>query len=884
LSSIESKDILASMRSQEFGDQKAKALRDQYQTLLEVTESIASHRDLSELFHDLAQPLRNVLHFDYLSVRLHDPERKVMRIHILEKSAPGELVPELPVDESLAGFVWQTQQALLINDVEHEVRFPRAMQRLRENHIKSCCCLPLSTAHGRLGAMTLGSVRDKAYQPTDFRFLEQVARQVAVAIDNALNFQHAQSLQKQFKGERDHLRLLLEVSNALVSTLNLSELLNAVSASLRSVVPHEYASLSLYDPITGCLQLHSLNFPVDNRLYEESLSVPVEGTPTGLAYSSRKPVVLNREGLEAFPSDICRLLLAKKVQSVCCLPLIAHNRAFGALNLASLEENAFGAEDVQLLSEVASQVAIAVENALNFEQAQSVQQQLKEEHDRLRLLLDVNNTVVSALDLRELLKAVSASLRGLVPHEYASISLYDPETERLQIQALDFPVSKGLLGEGLWVPIQGGAHGRALATRQPVFMTRADVELLDSDIGRRFLAEGLRSTCILPLVSRGRPLGTLAVASLKEETFPQKDAELLQHVANQIAIAVENALAFGQVVDRANKLTEEKLYLQDEIRTEYNFEEIIGESPALKRVLEQIQTVAPTDSTILILGETGTGKELIARAIHNLSTRRERTLVKVNCSAIPTGLLESELFGHEKGAFTGAIAQRVGRFELAHRGTIFLDEVGDISLELQPKLLRVLQEQEFERLGSTKTIRVDVRMVAATNADLAQKVADNQFRRDLYYRLNVFPIVIPPLRERREDIPLLVRYFAQKYARRMKKPIDAIPLKTMSALVDYRWPGNVRELENFVERAVILSRGADLEIPVGELKQRARATESVSLNGLGTLEHAEREHILRALSETNWVIGGSGGAAFKLGMKRTTLQSKMRKLGIARSN
>ena len=372
------------------------------------------------------------------------------------------------------------------------------------------------------------------------------------------------------------------------------------------------------------------------------------------------------------------------------------------------------------------------------------------------------------------------------------------------------------------------------------------------------------------------------VASLTDDVFPEKDARLLQHVANQIAIAVENSLAFRRIVDRANKLSEEKLYLQDEIRTEYNFEEIIGESPALKRVLDQLQTVAPTDSTILIQGETGTGKELIARAIHHLSGRRERTLVKVNCAAIPTGLLESELFGHEKGAFTGAIAQRVGRFELAHRGTLFLDEVGDISLELQPKLLRVLQEQEFERLGSSRTVHVDVRLVAATNADLTQKVADDQFRSDLYYRLNVFPVTIPPLRERREDIPLLVRYFAQKYARRMKRPIDTIPVKSMTALTEYHWPGNVRELENFIERAVILSRGAELQIPLAELKQRAIGPSIAASNGFATLENAEREHIVRALGETKWVIGGATGAAHRLGMKRTTLQSRMRKLGITR--
>jgi formate hydrogenlyase transcriptional activator len=879
LSSIESKDILPSMHREEFGDQNPEALRDQYQTLLEVTESIASHRDVSKLFHDLAQPLRNVLHFDYLSVRLHDPEREVMRLHILEKSAPGELVSELPVHESLAGFVWQTQQALIIDDIEHEVRFPRAMLRLRDNHIKSCCCLPLSTAYRRLGAMTLGSIRGKAYQPAGIRFLAQVARQIAVAIDNALNFEQAQSLQKQFKGERDHLSLLLEVNNALVSTLNLSELLNAVSASLRPLVPHEYASLSLYDPKTRCLQVHALDSPAGNKLYEECLSVPVEGTPTGLAYSSRKPVVLNREDLERFPGDICRLLLAQKVQSVCCLPLISHNRAFGALNLASLQENAFGSQDVQLLNEVASQVAIAVENALNFEQTQSVQQQLKEEHDRLRLLLDVNNTIVSSLDLRELLNAVSMSLRRLVPHEYASLSLYDAETERLQIHALDFPASKGLIQEGLWIPVEGTPHGRALTSRQPLFVTLQDIE--EFELTPRIRAEGLKSGCFLPLISHGRPLGTLVVASLQAETFPQKDADLLQHVANQIAIAVENALSYRQVVDRANTLREEKLYLQDEIRTEHNFEEIIGESAALKKVLEQIQTVAPTDSTILLLGETGTGKELMARAIHNLSGRRERTLVKVNCAAIPTGLLESELFGHEKGAFTGAIGQRVGRFELAHRGTLFLDEVGDIPLELQPKLLRVLQEQEFERLGSARTIRVDVRLVAATNTDLTKKVEEKQFRQDLYYRLNVFPITIPPLRDRKEDIPLLVRYFAQKYARRMKKPIDTIPTKAMTVLTEYHWPGNVRELENFVERAVILSRGAELRIPFAEFKQRTKLAPA-ALSAFATLEHAEREHIVRALGETDWVIGGPAGAAARLGLKRTTLQSRMRKLGITR--
>jgi len=438
--------------------------------------------------------------------------------------------------------------------------------------------------------------------------------------------------------------------------------------------------------------------------------------------------------------------------------------------------------------------------------------------------------------------------------------------------------------EDILVPLETAPSGMAFTSRKPVLLRSLDAENFPSEIARMLITEGIKSTCSIPMISHDQALGTLSVGSLSEAAFTEDDARILTQVANQIAIAVENALAYRQIAELKDKLSEEKLYLQDEIRTQYNFEEIIGESPALKTVLEQLQTVAPTDSTILILGETGTGKELIARAIHNLSTRRERTLVKVNCAAIPTGLLESELFGHERGAFTGAIAQRVGRFELAHRGTLFLDEVGDIPPDLQPKLLRVLQEQEFERLGSARTIRVDVRLVAATNVDLAQKVKENQFRSDLFYRLNVFPVVIPPLRDRREDIPLLARYFAQKHARRMKKPIDSIAAKTMTALTEYHWPGNVRELENFIERSVILSRGAELQIPLAELKQRTKVAPLAHPDGFATLENAEREHIVRALSETNWVIGGATGAAARLGMKRTTLQSRMIKLGITRPN
>jgi formate hydrogenlyase transcriptional activator len=399
----------------------------------------------------------------------------------------------------------------------------------------------------------------------------------------------------------------------------------------------------------------------------------------------------------------------------------------------------------------------------------------------------------------------------------------------------------------------------------------------------------------LHLTTARRRLGVLTFACKQAGAYDTADVAFLQQVANQVAVAVENALAFDEIQALQDKLHQEKVYLEEEVRTAHNFGEIIGESASLRHVLNQVEAVAPTGASVLILGETGTGKELIARALHDLSPRRARTFVELNCAAIPTGLLESELFGHEKGAFTGAIAQKVGRFELAHQGTLFLDEVGDIPPELQPKLLRALQEQEFERLGSTRTVRVDVRLVAATNRDLAQMVADRRFRNDLYYRLNVFPVVLPPLRERREDIPMLVRHFIQRFARRMGRRIESIPAAVMDALVRYPWPGNVREMQNIIERAVILSPGPSLRVPLGDLQPpspyplpveggegRVRGQAQVPGEAPVTLADAEREHILGVVRETGWVVGGPKGAAARLGMKRSTLQKKMKKLGIYR--
>jgi formate hydrogenlyase transcriptional activator len=672
-------------------------------------------------------------------------------------------------------------------------------------------------------------------------------------------------------------RALLQVSESIASHRDLPELFRSLAALLHRLVTFDFICLILPDLGRNIAKLHVLESSLPTRI-QPGFEVPMVENVRQLVWENQQPLVISHLEQDARFPMVSSLLSQDGVHSLCVLPLTTAQRRVGAMAFGSVEASAYDAADLEFLRQVAAQVAVAVDNALNSQNAQVYQQELARERDRLRLLLEVNNALVSTLDLHELLSAISACLRRVMNHDYAGLALFDPATQQLRLHALDFPQSKGLLQAEMVVPLEGTPTGEVFVTRQPALVTSADAKRFPAAISQRFRAEGLESGCVVPLITANRTLGTLSLASLRPSAFTQEDIDLLMRVANQVAIAIENALAYRQIAELKNKLADEKLYLEEEIRTEYTFEEIVGESPALKRVLSQVETVAATDSSVLILGETGTGKEVIARALHDLSPRRERTFVKVNCAAIPTGLLESELFGHEKGAFTGAIAQKVGRFELAHRGTLFLDEVGDIPLELQPKLLRVLQEKEFERLGSTHTLHVDVRVVAATNRDLTQMVEDRLFRSDLYYRLNVFPIIVPPLRERAEDIPLLVRYFAQKHARRMDRRIESIPAEEMEALTRYHWPGNVRELENLIERAVILSRGPTLHVPLPDDRLSGEAPAATPV----TLEAAEREHILRALRDTNWVISGPSGAAARLGMKRTTLQSRMAKLGISR--
>jgi len=500
--------------------------------------------------------------------------------------------------------------------------------------------------------------------------------------------------------------------------------------------------------------------------------------------------------------------------------------------------------------------------------------------DRYQALLAISDAIVTYRSLPSLLHDLAGQLGRIVRFDYLALVLHDDASNAMRMHLLETaePVPPGTIIE---LPPNEDPAGLVWQSQKTLVTSRVDELKRWPRLLERVEPYGVQSCCWLPLTSARRRLGALVFASKQQSMYDGAAMLFLRQVANQVAVAVENALAFQEIDELNAKLSKEKAYLEEEVRTEHEFGDIIGESVSLRETLNKIEAVAPIDSTVLICGETGTGKELVARALHELSARRERTFVKVNCAAIPTGLLESELFGHEKGAFTGAVSQKIGRFELAHHGTLFLDEVGDIPAELQPKLLRVLQEQEFERLGSTRTISVDVRVVAATNRDLSQMVSAGQFRNDLYYRLNVFPLLLPPLRERRDDIPRLVRHFTQRFARRMGRRIEDIPSATMDALVRYAWPGNVRELQNIIERAVILSPGRTLQVPVTDLQSSTQPSEPTV--GAITLADAERDHILNALHETGWVIGGPKGAAARLGMKRSTLQWKMKRLGIMRS-
>jgi formate hydrogenlyase transcriptional activator len=694
---------------------------------------------------------------------------------------------------------------------------------------------------------------------------------------------------------------LLRLSTSLPSRTP-DDLARNLAGELGPVLEFDYLDVFLYKEDTS-----EVLWRVVGTGQTPEHDIPMEETPAWWVYQNQQRLSIPDWDRDGRFSGLKSALNARgiEVRSVCVLPLTTPHRCLGVLGIASLQPHAYSHAEVTFLSMLADGLALAIDNAFHFEASSRAQAELGRQNARLKLLLDLTNRVTSNLDLRDLLRAISTSVRQLMDCDCVGVCLLDAESGTIHVWALDFPGSKGFFREGQLLAPDELAVSRAFETRKPVIVNQFGPADYSPEIYRQIVSEGVKSQCFIPLVSRGLALGILGLGRISEDSFSEDDAEFLSQVAGQIAIAVDNALAYQEITQLKDKLAQEKLYLEEEIRSDLNFEQIIGKSPALRHVLELVETVAPNDSTVLLLGETGTGKELIARAIHDHGRRKDRTFVKLNCAAIPTGLLESELFGHEKGAFTGATSQKPGRLELADQGTLFLDEVGDIPLEIQPKLLRALQEREFERLGSTHTRNVNMRLVAATNRDLEAMVAAREFRSDLYYRLNVFPIHIPPLRERREDIPLLVRYFVQKYARQMQKRIDTIPVAALKKLSAWEWPGNIRELENFIERAVILTRGKSLDVPFAEVNKVVVGTSVYSPISLGQEEiarivkvtigelhngtasgtsHAHdeklRQEITRILQETRGRVGGPDGAAARAGVNRTTLLSRMKKLGI----
>jgi formate hydrogenlyase transcriptional activator len=666
--------------------------------------------------------------------------------------------------------------------------------------------------------------------------------------------------------ERKRYRGLLEITDLVVRATNLPDAFKELAPPVLALTAGELLNYSLHDPRRDCMLTH---YWKRNQESGEFDPFPVNDAVTGWVWKHQELIAISDTERESRFPGFMPVLLNHGVRSYIAVPVSTPAHRFGALGLGKNVPGGVHDDDVELLSRVALMGALVLEKDRAysaFEEQQS--------------LVAISRELGSSLELDKLLPVILSSIRNIARYDRTVLDLLDDDGKNMHLFG-DAKEWEPFVNSDTKVPIEQALSGRAIRTRNVALFTADDLREMEAPIAKAMYELGIRSVCSVPLIAGNRIWGALNPSSTMENAFGRAEVEYLQQVANHIAAALQNAHAYGEIAQLKDRLTQEKRYLEREVQIANRSDDIIGNSPALKRVLDYAAIVADTDSTVLITGETGTGKELIARVIHNMSRRKELSFIKMNCAAIPTGLLESELFGHEKGAFTGAVSQKIGRLELADKGTLLLDEVGDIPLELQPKLLRVLQDQEFERLGGTKTIRVDVRLIAATNIDLARAVEEKEFRSDLFYRLHVFPLHLPALRDRREDIPLLVRHFVEECSARLHKQIDVIPEEAIQAMTHWKWPGNIRELENFIERSVILSEGNRLSPPLGELREETSRQPSDSDV---TLRDKEREHIVEILRQTRGALSGPAGAAARLGLKRTTLQYKMQRLEISRTD
>jgi formate hydrogenlyase transcriptional activator len=674
------------------------------------------------------------------------------------------------------------------------------------------------------------------------------------------------------------LGVLVDINRAIGHHLNRDELFGALAACLKVLVPTDLFGIEL--PIEGDkLQGHILSSIPAGGAPTQPTVLPALDTACNWVMQNRAwYVAASRDELrERFPITF-DVMSRQDMESLCALPLVSGDRPRGALFFMAAAKGAYAHLRRDFLDRVASAVAVALDDCLAHEEVGALNAKIAATAERRQTLLEINNAIITKRTRGELLQAISEALLRVVPFDRLALSLYEPGLGGLRIVTYAGPYQRTDYSPlGRVLDLNDSPAGWAFSNQKPFLRADLETERQTSSEERAY-GHGFRSVCALPLIVRGKSIGALTVGSLTRFQYTEGDADFLKEIANQIAIAIDNMTSYEEIAELKARIQAENVYLQEEIKTEHNFEEIIGQSSPMRQLLRKVEQVAPTESTVLIQGETGTGKELLARAIHDRSRRKDRPLVKVNCGSIPTGLVESELFGHEKGAFTGATQKRIGRFELANGGTIFLDEVTELPLDTQVKLLRVLQEGEFERVGSSQTNQVDVRIIAASNRDLKEVVSRGSFRMDLFYRLNVFPLEVPPLRERKDDIPLLVNFFLSKFAKKLGKDVRGVSQTAMDSLINYNWPGNIRELQNAVERAVVLASGPVLHIDDSMVRSNGSAEGSI----VDTLENVERNHILRALGETKWVIHGKKGAASVLGINPSTLRSRMEKLGITR--
>jgi formate hydrogenlyase transcriptional activator len=857
-----------------------KALTERYEALLRVSQNLISIRSSEELFRLLARELRAVVNFYVMGVGIYDEKAHEVRLTSYGESGDPLQVPKLAPEETFTWWVYQHQQPLIIPSLDAETRFRAVVEMLKNRGVRSVCALPLTTVHRRLGGLAVGSIEADAHSSEEVSFLSLVANQVALAVDSALNFdasQHAKEALGVAMSERTRLSAVrAEIGMALARQDTLRGMLHTCAEAM---VRHLDAAFARIWTLNGDGQELELQASAGmyTRLDGRYSRIPFGQFKIGLIAQERKAYLTNevQDDSRIDDKDWAR---NEKMISFAGHPLVIEDRIVGVMGMFSQK----------LLTE-------STLNTLSF-LADGIAQGIGRKHaeDRLQLLLDVTNQVVSNLQLHDLLRAISASIRRVMHCDLVSVCFPDSELNRLQTFVLDFPESKGLIREEYFTPVEGSLSGLVFRSGKPWMGNASDIlELGLKD--EAAIPEGLKTGCILPLASRNRILGVLCLGRREENAFSQADLGFLSQVASQISIAVENASAYSEIerargeLEKAleenqrlkDRLQDENLVLREQIDEALMFEEIVGASPALRAVLSRVSKVAPTDSTVLLTGETGTGKELIARAIHKRSQRFSRAFVSVNCAAIPSSLIASELFGHEKGAFTGATQRRLGRFELAEEGTLFLDEVGELPAETQITLLRVLQEHEFERVGGNQPILANVRLIAATNRDLEAAIAAGTFRSDLFYRLNVFPIEIPPLRERQEDIPLLVEYFIAHFARKAGKSFRGINKKTLDLLLSYPWPGNIRELQNVVERSVIVCETDNFSVDESWLSRQPLSTEPKGTLKLShTLAAREKETIEAALRESRGQVSGPSGAAAKLGIHRSTLESKITSLKI----